>query len=160
AGLDAAVVELIGIDRTFEAEIRATQARHARLTQAQPLSVRDIQANLGSSDALLEFALGDRRSYLWVITATKVEVHQLAARSVLESAAARAHEAVEQSPRPGMQAQARRALAAAGRLMLGSAAASLTAERLIVVADGALQFVPFAAVSIPGDGDPLIVRHE
>ena len=132
----------------------------ARLTQPQLLELADIQASLGPSDAVLEFALGDQRSYLWVITASGLRAHTLAGRSVLEAAAIRAHEAVQQSHRPGMRMQARRALAAVGQLLFADAARDLSAERLIVVADGALQFVPFAAVPVREDGEPLLVRHE
>jgi CHAT domain-containing protein len=158
--LDPAVLDLIAIDRTMEAEIRAAQSRHARLTQGQPLTLADIQARLGPADAMLEFALGDQRSYLWVITPTSLRAHRLPGRAVLEAAAVRAHAALEQSHRPGMRTQARRALISVGQLLLGGAAASLTADRLIIVADGALQFVPFAAISTRADGEPLIVRHE
>ena len=158
--LDPAVLELIAIDRTLEADIRAAQSRHALLTQARPLEVHEIQAHLGPSDGLLEFSLGDRRSYLWVITATGFRMHRLPGRAVLESAAIRVHEAIQDSHRPGMRTQARRALAEIGQLLFAGVAASLSAERLIIVADGALQFVPFAAVPLHRGGEPLLTGHE
>jgi CHAT domain-containing protein len=132
----------------------------ARFAPAQLLELPDIQASLEPSDALLEFALGDQRSYLWVITASSLRAYRLAGRGVIEAAAIRAHEAVQQSHRPGLRTQARRALSDVGQLLFADAARELTADRLIVVADGALQFVPFAAVSIRADGEPLLVRHE
>ena len=158
--LDPAVVELIAIDRSLEAEIRTAQSRHAVLTQAQTLEVHDIQAQLGPSDALLEFTLGDRRSYLWVITATGFRMYRLAGRAVLEPAAIRVHEAIQESYRPGMRTQARRALADIGQLLFAGVAGGLPAERLIIVADGALQFVPFAAVPLRSGGEPLLTDHE
>jgi CHAT domain-containing protein len=59
-----------------------------------------------------------------------------------------------------MRTQARRALADIGRLLFAGVAAGVTAERLIVVADGALQFVPFAAVPFRPGGEPLLTDHE
>jgi CHAT domain-containing protein len=47
------------------------------------------------------------------------------------------------------------------RMVLGPAAAALTARRLLIVADGALHYVPFAALPDPdGSGQPLLARHE
>jgi CHAT domain-containing protein len=36
----------------------------------------------------------------------------------------------------------------------------LAAKRLVVVADGALHFVPFAALPVPGRQEPLLLEHE
>ena len=50
---------------------------------------------------------------------------------------------------------------ALSQMVLGPAARSLTAKRLLIVADGALHYVPFAALPHPaGRGEPLLVRHE
>jgi len=142
-------LERVKVERQKEAE-----------AAAKCLGVADIQPYLGPSDAVLEFALGDRRSYLWVITATTLRAHELPGRGVLEPAAIRVHETLQESHRPGLQTQARRALAAMGQLLLQKASADLVADRLIIVADGALQFVPFAAVPLRPGGDPLLARHE
>src|SRR5205085_7516884 len=51
--------------------------------------------------------------------------------------------------------------AALGRILLGPVARRLGARRLVVVADGALHYVPFGALPAPGEGgEPLIGRHE
>jgi CHAT domain-containing protein len=48
--------------------------------------------------------------------------------------------------------------------VLGPVAALLSNQRLLIVADGALQYVPFAALPAPGDASaeaaPLIVNHQ
>src|SRR5262249_26333360 len=53
------------------------------------------------------------------------------------------------------------------RMLLGPAAAQLGAKRLVVVAPGALSYLPFAALPAPedkerpaGDYEPLIAKHE
>jgi hypothetical protein len=46
-------------------------------------------------------------------------------------------------------------------MILEPAAGDLGTKRLVIVAEGALQYVPFAALSVPGVGyQPLILRHE
>src|SRR5213078_1589378 len=51
-----------------EARIRRSSPRYAALTQPQPLTLREIQSDvLDAETALLEYALGEDRSYLWVV---------------------------------------------------------------------------------------------
>src|SRR2546421_9786254 len=49
-------------------------------------------------------------------------------------------------------------------MLLSQAAAQLGNKRLLIVPDGALQYIPFAALPDPtsaeGAGQPLIVKHE
>jgi CHAT domain-containing protein len=55
------------------------------------------------------------------------------------------------------------AAAALSRTLLGPVAGQLTKKRLLIVADGALQYLPFGALPGPRGGEsgpPLIVEHE
>jgi len=53
------------------------------------------------------------------------------------------------------------ALARLSRIILGPAAKALTAKRLLIVPDGALHYVPFAALPHPDRaGERLVTRHE
>src|SRR5206468_6233473 len=55
-----------------ETEIRASSPRYASLMQPQPLSANAIQQQVLDADTLLlEFALGDERSYVWAVTADR-----------------------------------------------------------------------------------------
>ncbi|MEJ7616638.1 MAG: CHAT domain-containing protein, partial [Pyrinomonadaceae bacterium] len=65
------------------------------------------------------------------------------------------------------EAQLPEAAASLSRMVLSPVAAQLGTKRLLVVSDGALQYVPFAALPKPassGDKDtaqqPLMVKHE
>jgi hypothetical protein len=48
--------------------IRKASPRYAALTQPQPLKLREIQAQLDADTLLLEYTLGEERSYLWAIS--------------------------------------------------------------------------------------------
>ena len=45
-------------------------------------------------------------------------------------------------------------------MVLGPVSSQLGSKRLVVVADGALHFIPFGALPAPGSGKPLVVEHE
>ena len=52
--------------QSLQARIRAVSPRFAALTQPQPVTAAEIQTQcLDSQTVLLEFALGDKRSWLW-----------------------------------------------------------------------------------------------
>lgn len=111
---------------------------------------------------LLAFALGEVRSYLWAITAAEVEVRFLPPRRELE-ALARDFVARLRNQRRSSQEGAARLGVELSRLLLGPVAPRLGAERLLLVADGALQELPWAALPLPGaegEGRQLLEAHE
>lgn len=175
-----------------EARIRQSNPHYAALTQPQPLSLPEIQQQLDADSLLLEYALGEERSWLWAITKTSITSVPLPKRAQIESAALQMRDLlIVRSQRPrgetARQREARitqadtqfpAAAAALSQMILSPVASLLENHRLIVVADGALQYVPFGALPEPGIGDwglgtgekkrqppapspqPLIVRHE
>ncbi len=159
------------------AAIRAASPGYAALVQPQPLKLQEIQQEvLDPETALLEYALGDERSFLWVVTRARVVAFELAPREEIERLARRFHELLrsrdgrveaETSEQrrlrlAGAEAELPRTAAALSRLLLQPAAAQLAVKRLAVVAGGALQYVPFAALPAPGapDGRLLLAAYE
>jgi CHAT domain-containing protein/tetratricopeptide (TPR) repeat protein len=161
AAVDAAVLE----SERVEAEMRANNPRYRALVQPEPLTLAELQRQVVDDDSLLvEFALGEERSFVWAVGRTEMTAHVLPARRTIEAAARRVRDTVAASHRPGRATAARAAAAELSRLILGPIAARLEQKRLLIVPDGALQFVPFAALPRPGSSgaapEPLIVRHE
>jgi hypothetical protein len=63
------------------AKIRSSNPHYASLMQPRPPSVTEIQATLLDSDTLLlEYALGDERSYVWALTTTSMSSYELPGR--------------------------------------------------------------------------------
>ena len=156
--------------------IRKASPQYAALTQTQPLKLKEIQAQLDADTLLLEYALGEERSYLWAITKDSLSSYELPKGELIEkearqlyelltarSAVRRGESTAERRERVG-QAEAKLPAVAQslGRTLLAPVAAQLGDKRLVVVADGALQYVPFAMLPHPsaGRGEPLVVRHE
>ena len=166
--VDALVAEL----RQLERRIRESSPRYASLTQPETLTLRQIQRDVVDDDTLLvEIALGDERGHVWAVTTDSVTVRALPSRKEVEAVARRFYEALtarnvridDETP------QARLARLARARQRIGKDGAKLYElllaklplrgkSRLLIVADGALQYVPFAA--IPMNGQPLVTRFE
>ncbi|MGH9799809.1 MAG: CHAT domain-containing protein, partial [Blastocatellia bacterium] len=177
-------IEQLNADlRTTQADIRSNSPRYAALTQPQPLTLREIQRQvLNPWSLLLEYSLGEERSYLWVVGQNSLQSFTLPKRSVIEAAARRFYDLTTARnqflPRESSQqkinriadadAESLKAAADLSKLIISPAASLLGNKRLIVVADGALQYVPFAALPFnpqsairnPQFLKPLVARHE
>jgi len=178
--LDKEISELTSRYQEVDAQVRASSPRYAALTRPEPLAVPDIQRLLDQNTVLMEFALGEKRSWLWVVTPGAITSRQLAPRSEIEKATRRVYELLtarqsvaglteeEQIARvkeadAGFQTEA----AGLSRMLLGQIAGSLRQElkgkRLLIVASGALEYLPFAVLPIPSNENcyqPLITEHE
>jgi len=170
---DAVAKEIATLTAEFEevqAQIRTRSPRYAALTQPQPLSLTEIQQQALDEDTLLlEYALGEKRSYLWLVSQRSIDSYELPPRAEIETAARRVYELGAARPKrgappdPQLIAQTR----TLSRMLLGPVALQLGGKRLVFVAPGALSYLPFAALPGPGDerrpaGDyePLIAKHE
>jgi CHAT domain-containing protein len=187
----AVAIELKALTSQYqevETRIRTTSPRYAELTQPLPLSLGDIQTKVLDADTmLLEYALGDDRSYLWAITSNAIKSYELPKQAEVEELARNAYRQLtapkrSQTPSPASPAQLAAssigqdrvapesvdALVRLSEVILGPVATQLKRQRLVIVADGALQYVPFGALPLPRTGGiqnekyttPLIVKHE
>lgn len=155
--------------------IRKASPAYAALTQPQPLGLKEIQRMLEPNTVLLEYSLGQERSFLWVVSQDSLKTFvlpfhgdeiQKVTQRVYQSLTARS---VVKSLETPVQRQSRIAQAdqefqqAAndlGKMILAPASDELGTKRLVVIADGALQYVPFAALSLRANYRPLVVDHE
>ena len=144
----------------LEAEARAGNPKRASLTAPQPLSAAELHAALDDESVLLEYALGGEKSYVWVVTRESVRAVVLADRRTIEEAATRVYDGLRTSNSGPALTQDLRRLA---DLVLTPIVPLLTKDRVLIAADGALQYVPFAVLPVVGaDGapQPLLRLHE
>jgi CHAT domain-containing protein/tetratricopeptide (TPR) repeat protein len=145
-----------------EAQMRAARPRSAAFQQAQPLTLAEIQQQvLDDRTILLEYHFGAERSHLWAVSRESVKVYDLPKASEIETIARRWHDLLSAGPAAGGEDEARTQAAALSAMLIAPAADQLRDRRLLIVADGALQYIPFAALPSPGKADtPLVVDHE
>ena len=158
----------------LQAEIRSRSPRYAALAQPRPLTLPEVQREvLDTGTLLLEYALGEERSYLWAVSSRDHVSYELPPRAEIEGAAQRVHErltarltATGRDRRQDIERADAEYWGEASRLsdtLLGPVAKRMAGRRILVVADGALQYVPFPALPVPGrSGEPvpMVVEHE
>ena len=161
---------LAELERT-EAEARKRFPALGTLALQATPAVTDVQESLGPGTALLEYLVGEDRSFLFVVTAEDLASFELPGREVVETVVRRARqELVDSASEP--DAWLRGSAANLSRQILHPALPMLETagiERVVIVADGALHYLPFSVLPLPAVTDaerkkamsqPLLERFE
>ncbi|HKX32146.1 MAG TPA: CHAT domain-containing protein [Blastocatellia bacterium] len=146
--------------RDLSARIRIQSPRYAALRQPHPLTLAEIQQQVLDSDTLLlEYALGEERSFLFAVTPTRIQAFTLPGRREIEPLITEL--LASMVPEQSLQQRGLKAASALSRILLAPARELLGRKRLLVVSDGLLQYLPFAALPDPGGRrQPLVIDHE
>jgi CHAT domain-containing protein len=112
---------------------------------------------------LLEYNLGDPRSYLWLVTHDRIRVFPLPRASLIEAQARSAirlfSDPTTRSQDPGKGAY-RQAMDRLSQTLLGPLARIALPRRIVLAPDGVLLRVPFAALAEPKTSRPLGLAHD
>jgi CHAT domain-containing protein len=165
--LDAVEAELTKLEAEYKkitVSIRAAYPAYEQLARTGALSLRQIQEQVIPDDQtmLLEYSLGEAKSFLWAVGRTSISSYELPGRAEIENAARRlygsltASQAVQGETFEQFQARTQLAnaqlaseTAALSRLLLAPIADKLGVKRLLIVADGYLQYIPFQVLTAP-----------
>ena len=164
--LDAELEKLQTEYEEIENGIRTASPRYASLTSNQPLTLADTQAKvLDDQTVLLEYSLQSDSSYLWSVSKSSSSIFKLPGRSSIDKLATdlRAQlipsklqrrivgiDVLEADRGLGIATSAPEDAAAfiaasnaLYKVVIDPAGTALTDKRLMIVADGALNYIPF-----------------
>jgi CHAT domain-containing protein/tetratricopeptide (TPR) repeat protein len=154
--------------------VRSANPRYADLVQPAALNVSELQrTQLAGDTAILEYWLGTRQSYLWIVMRDSFRAVRLAPRTSIERLAqdlasllrAPRREtssggfdglAVSDSRQAQMTGRAAAALAA----VIGADVLRSLPRKIVIVADGDLQELPFGILPTRSDGPDLGTTHD
>jgi tetratricopeptide (TPR) repeat protein len=155
--------------------IRAANPRYADLVRPADLHVVDVQRKFLDDDtAILEYWLGTRESYLWVVTQSSLRVFRLPSRAIIERLSDRFQALCRGSgsDAAGGGFEGLAALEAEHNAAIRQAATALSQAvmppdvrrylpgRLAVVADAGLQGVPFGLLPAGSVEDTISLAHD
>ncbi len=180
AAIDKGIDTLLSQYEEVEGQIRTSNPNYAALTQPQPLTAKQIQHQLlDANTLLLEYELGEKRSVVFVLTPNSVDSYELPKRSEIEETARHLYNlltsrnrwivgesASQRAERLAKgEAEYQEATIALSQMVLGPVTGQLYEKRLLIVADGALQYIPFSLLPLPGGTAPrppvpLVAKHE
>ena len=162
------------ISPTIGADEKASDTR--ALSTTQPLTLHDVQTQIGDGNTvLLEFALGEDRSVAWVLDGDSLEAFDIGPAAEIHNRVRLFRKAllpIEGKANEAPTDYLRRRAAARNTLLLQSRQLAKLLfgplrlpprKRLLIVPDGPLQYLPFAALAVPGNGRvsvPLVELYE
>ena len=163
--LDALNEELARLDAEYQritGAIRQRYPAYEQLARPRAWGLRQLQEEVVIDDQtlLLEYSLGEERSYVWAVTRDGLKSYELPPRAVMDEAAQRVYKLIAAPPAPEAGGAFPPAVEELARLVLSPVAAELNRRRVIVVADGTLNYVPFQILPAPNGGEPLVAGHE
>jgi CHAT domain-containing protein/tetratricopeptide (TPR) repeat protein len=151
--------------RETQSRIRAASPRYAALTSPPPLSAEAVQREVLDADTmLLRYVLGDRHSYVWVMTQHSLKAITLPPKADIDRLARKVYALVSEkrvaSNASDLLSRYQHEAEQLSAMLLGPVASDLRTRRLLVICDGALQYVPFAALPEPGAHGPMVAKYE
>ncbi len=161
-------IEKILLDyRQIQAQIRISSPNYFTMLRPEPLTLKQVRSDVLDDDSiLLEYSLGNERSYVWTITNEAAFVYLLPKRSEIETSVRRylANLTARNETRPNETPIARKKRLAdadkqlsaeterLSQALLAPFFPDLKGKRILVVADGILQYLPFAALTARANG--------
>lgn len=139
--------------------LRLENPRYGALRGGDSAGIPEIKALLDDETMLLEYKLGAKRSFAWLVTKTSVQLFTLAPRAEIEMIAKDYYGLASSRAKADESRAASLAAELSGKL-LGPMAGKLRTKRIAVVADGILQFIPFSALPISGTDSVIADKFE
>jgi CHAT domain-containing protein len=146
------IADIISQQQQLKTTILTESPQYGKLKYPQPLELKGIQQQLDKDTILLQYSLGKERSYLWLVTSDSLQTYELPKGEDIEKAVENFRDVIlaanspygEEHPdeinQPALQLS---------QMILAPVANKLGNKRLVIVADGALHNIPFAALADP-----------
>jgi CHAT domain-containing protein/Tfp pilus assembly protein PilF len=132
--------------QNLEVEIKRNSPQYANLKYPEPLTASEIQQQvLDDETVLLMYSLGRDRSFLWLVSTTEVKSYELPKREEIEQLSQSFLAEIESKavvPPSGEELS---------QVLLSPVINQLGNKRLVIVGDGILQTVPFAALPMTSE---------
>jgi CHAT domain-containing protein len=133
---------------SLKLQIRRENPRYADISEGRVLNVSEMQKLLDDDSVLIEYKLGSTRSFMWLVTRDSAEVFILPPRRTIENQANRFYKLVVTNNKSEESVRFDESLSLSN-ILLAPVKQKISGKRLIIVADGALQYTPFSALVSP-----------
>ncbi len=156
--------------REVESRIDLADPRHASFVRPTPLDAASIQALMDADTTLVEYALGEARSFAWVVTTRSIHAVTLPPRREIATLARRVRDVLASAPQPGGGSPAvgsgiHADVLAMSRMILDPIMPLVTTPRVAIVTPGPLALIPFNVMPVlseraAGTRQPMLRQFE
>jgi CHAT domain-containing protein len=119
---------------------------------------QDVVAN--DETVLLEYSLGNTKSYAWAVTRNAIKTFELPPQAQIREAATRVYDLLRLPPDSATDDKLAHAARELSAMIWYPMAKELDKQTIIVVADGMLNYIPFQILRAPSSpNEPLVTKH-
>lgn len=157
--LDAELAQLDERYKSVSATISQRYPAYDQITRPRGWDLARIQQQVVNDDdtVLLEYILGADKSYVWAITRDSFTAHEIPGE--VGKIAETVYNLLKE--RASSENELTEAAQTLSRMVLSPVAGELNKRRIIVIADGALHYIPFQMLLAPSsNSEPLVVQHD
>ena len=161
--LETTLTQLREQHKLVVGELQKQNPRYDQIKETSTYSVQQVQESIVEDDQtmLLEYFLGKNASYVWAIKRNDIKVFKLPKADEIDGKVRVVYDLLSNDkPDSDSDARLNKASRELSKMVLGPLAGQLNAGRLIVVADGALNYIPFQWLPNPDDRTPLVAKYE
>lgn len=145
----------------LESRIRRKNAE-VSATHPPPATLREVQQRLLEPDTvLLEFLLGEEKGYAWAVTSTESRMYSIPAAAEIQERVVALYGQLSRIGSENYESEYSKSISSwLAQQLLAPAADLIRDRRILISADGALQYLPFAVLQLPGESRPLGIDHQ
>ncbi len=158
--LDADLAQLEEQYKSVSATISQRYPTYDQITRPRAWDLARVQQEVVKDDdtVLLEYIVGADKSYVWAITRNSFTAHEITGE--VGKAAETVYNLLKERAK-GNENQLTSSAQALSQMVLSPVANQLNKRRIIVIADGALNYIPFQMLPSPSsNSEPLVAQHE
>jgi CHAT domain-containing protein/Flp pilus assembly protein TadD len=137
----------------FRQQLRLNHPAYAELLHSQPIDLEKVRKDLlGENTLLVEFLLGDEKSFMWSVSRKQFHMVMLPSRSLIESYVKRFRKAITSASInvESINRCHRLAFQIYNLLLKPIEKALAQHKRLVIIPDGILYYLPFEALVVRG----------
>ncbi len=139
-------------------DIRRRNPSYEQVIQPTAWDLRKIQEKVIADDqtVLLEYSLGSEKSYVWAVTRSGITSYELPNEKTIDPVARRVHKLLSSPPLNGSDSELASAAQELAVMIFSPVTEHLNKRRIILVADGVLNYVPFQILPSPSSNKLLV----
>lgn len=157
------IASLEGEYQKVNETIRSRFPAYDEISRPTAWDLRRIEETVLADDdaVLVEYILGAENSYAWTVTRNEFKSYKLGPQKNVNEAVRRVYELLSDSPQTGNEVELEKAIGALSKLVVAPVAGALNKKRIILVADGPLNYIPFQLLlDASTNNEPLIAKYE
>ncbi len=148
--------------RILQEQVRQKNPKFSAINQLSNFTIADAEKLIDEDTAILEFALGENQSYVWIIRKGVFKLVKLPSKDLINQSAREFYLALTDRGTKDDKAIIEKSRNLSRMILEPFAGELQNIKRIVVIADGSLQLVPFSALTSAPDAvyEPLVSKAE